>query len=195
VLLHIQTYAVAARAVGAQNNLERVAKLKTKAESLGMGKGVRIRMNATSPEMKGTITSLNDNGLTIADEGSGQLFSKTYAEIKSIEEDRKVGHQKRPEEPAKLRAKAESFGVGQKVKIRLIANSAEVKGTITSLDDTGVTIAEKASRQPLSKTYTQIKSINRDRVSAKEWGILATVATVGVIGFMLLAVCQNEGGC
>jgi len=49
-----------------------------------------------------------------------------------------------------VKKQAARYAVGKKVVLKLRENSQQVKGTITLLDENGVTIAEKESGQPFS---------------------------------------------
>jgi len=95
----------------------------------------------------------------------------------------------------KVKKQAARYKVGKKVSLKLRENSRQIKGTITLIDENGVTIAEKESGQPFSAAYTQLTNIKADGSVIKAIVVGAVVATIVVVAVVLGQLCANEGGC
>jgi len=92
----------------------------------------------------------------------------------------------------KMMEKVAKLGVGKKVELTLRQNGAKTKGTITRLDATGFTVAEKRSGMALTFTYAELKNI-KGGGSVMKWVIVGGVAAAIVVGVYASALCENEG--
>ena len=95
----------------------------------------------------------------------------------------------------KVKKQSARYKVGKKVILRLRESNHQIKGTITLLDENGVTIAEKESGQSFSAAYTQLTSIKDDGSVIKAIVVGAVVATIVVVTVLVSQYCANEGGC
>lgn len=62
-------------------------KLKQKAEELGVGKKVKVKLRVKGPEVKGTILRLEDDHVVIRDKADSRELIEKYADIQSIKKD------------------------------------------------------------------------------------------------------------
>ena len=102
--------------------------------------------------------------------------------------------QDKQDETQKLKEKVAKLGVSKKVELTLRQNGSKTKGTITKLDDTGFTVAEKKSGMNLTFSYDELKDIKSEG-SATKWFVLGGVAAAVVILGVFGSYCANEGGC
>ena len=86
-ILYLHTN-VPSPAFGASNPKQGEAeKLKKKAEELGVGKKVKVKLRVKGPEIKGTIIRLEDDQVVVQDKVDSRERTEKYSDIQSINKD------------------------------------------------------------------------------------------------------------
>ena len=89
--------------------------------------------------------------------------------------------EKRPADPAVMKAKVEKRGLGQGVKVTF-ADNTEAKGIIVSMGDESFAVKTKGEDKPREIQYTQLTGVYEDKASTGEKvGIVVAIAGVGIV--------------
>jgi RimP-like protein len=118
-------------------------------------------------------------------------YSQTLTALPTLQ-----ASEKEAAETQKIKERAARYDIGKKVKLKLRDDKKETKGTITALDDDGLTIKIKDSSQALTTPYAQVKSLKEDGPPVVKYAIAAAATAVGVfLGYAFWRRCRNEGAC
>jgi ABC-type phosphate transport system permease subunit len=89
----------------------------------------------------------------------------------------------KPVDPAAMKAKVQSRGVGQGVRVTL-ADKSEAKGVIVSIGDQAFTVKPKGAAQPQEIQYAQVTGVHGDKMGTGTKVIIVVAiagATIGII--------------
>jgi hypothetical protein len=89
----------------------------------------------------------------------------------------------KPVDPAAMKAKVQSRGVGRGVRVTL-ADKSEAKGVIVSIGDQAFTVKPKGAAQPQEIQYAQVTGVHGDKMGTGTKVIIVVViagATIGII--------------
>jgi len=88
---------------------------------------------------------------------------------------------KKPADPVVMKAKIQSRGVGQGVRVTLTGDT-EAKGVIVAIHDQGFALKLKNVDQPREIEYAQITGVHNDKLArGQKVGIVVAAVAVGIV--------------
>jgi hypothetical protein len=88
---------------------------------------------------------------------------------------------KKPADPAVIKAKIQSRGVGQGVRVTLTGGT-DAKGVIVAIHDQGFALKLKTVDQPREIEYAQITGVHNDKLTrGQKVGIVVGAVAVGIV--------------
>ena len=90
---------------------------------------------------------------------------------------------KNPVDPASVKAKLQSRGVGHGVRVTM-ADNTEAKGLIVSLGDQSFAVKSKGAAQPREIQYAQVIGVHNDKIRTGTKIVIAVVIAGAVVGIV-----------
>jgi hypothetical protein len=101
---------------------------------------------------------------------------------------------KKPVDPAAMKARVQAHGVGQGVRITL-ADNTEAKGLIVSIGEQSFALKAKGADQPRDIQYAQVIGVHNQKLSGKTKAIIVVVivgAAVGIAAIVLVHLFKTN---
>jgi hypothetical protein len=94
---------------------------------------------------------------------------------------------RKPVDPAAMKAKVQTRGVGQGVRVTL-ANDTEAKGLIVSIGEQSFALKSKGADQPRDIPYAQLTGVHNDKLGTKTKVIIIVAIVGAAIGITALVL-------
>ena len=98
---------------------------------------------------------------------------------------------KNPVDPASVKAKLQSRGVGHGVRVTM-ADNTEAKGLIVSLGDQSFAVKSKGAAQPREIQYAQVIGVHNDKIGTGTKIVIAVVIAGAVVGIVAASRSINS---